>query len=287
MPFDFPWNDRAGRFSTFKAVAFFLALLPALWIVWDAATGQLGSRPMTEAIHRSGDWAVRLLLVTLAITPLRRIAGWNRLIILRRMLGLFAFAYALAHLVLYAADQSWNLGRVASEIALRFYLTIGFVVLLGLGLLAATSTDKAIRRLGRRWQQLHRLIYPLTALALFHYFLQSKINASDATLVMGFFLLLMGWRAAHALRFSLRKAHVLAVIAILSLLGTIALEAAWYGLATGLPWLRVLAANWSLVMWPRPSFWVLLVGLAFVALSFDRTPNLLSNFVSRRDVLKL
>jgi len=263
---DFPWNDRAGRFSTLYALAFLLTITPALWLAWDAATGMLGPRPVTEAIHRTGDWAVRLLLLSLLLTPLRRITGWSRWVLVRRMIGLSVFFYALAHLVLYALDQSWNIGRVASEIVLRPYLTIGFVALLGLAVLAATSTDRAIRRLGRRWGMLHRIVYLIGVLSLLHFFLQSKINATQAALMMGFFLLLMGWRLAHKVGGRLDRPGALLLVALLAAPLTAGLEALWYGLATSVPWMRVLEANWSLAMWPRPSFWVLAVGLVAMVL---------------------
>ena len=259
---DYPWNDRAGRFSALRAATFALVLAPALWLAAEAATGGLGAKPVTEAIHQTGLWTVRLLLITLAITPLRRITGWNRWIIVRRMLGLAAFAYALGHLTLYVADQGWNLGHAASEIVLRPYLTIGFAAVAGLAVLAATSTDRAIRRMGRRWRQLHRIVYVLVAMGVLHFFLQSKIDASEATLMMGFWLLAMGWRGAHSAGWSLADPRTLAAVALVAALATAGLEAVWYGVATGVPWRLVLEANLMLTPWPRPAWWVLGVGLA-------------------------
>ncbi|SMF18317.1 sulfoxide reductase heme-binding subunit YedZ [Tistlia consotensis] len=267
---DFPWNDRAGRFSTVRGAAFALALAPACWLAFEAATGGLGAKPLTEATHQTGLWTIRLLLVTLALTPLRRITGWNRCIVARRLLGLSVFAYAVGHLALYVADQGWDLGQAASEIALRFYLTVGFVALVGLALLAATSTDAAIRRLGRRWQQLHRTVYALAALGVLHFFLQSKIDASEATLMMGFWLLLMGWRAAQRAGAPLGAPRTLTVVALAAGLATAGLEALWYGLATGIPWRLVLAANLTLTPWPRPAWWVLGAGLAAALLPLAR-----------------
>ena len=258
---DYPWNDRAGRFSVLRVAALSLAVVPALWIAVDAATGGLGAKPLDEATHRTGHWAVRLLLITLAVTPLRRITGWNRLIIVRRMLGLAAFAYGLGHLTLYLADQNWDLWRAVVEIAVRPYLTIGFVALAGLAVLAATSTDAAIRRLGRRWNQLHRIVYALAGLAVLHFFLQSKINATEATLMMGFLLLLMGLRLAHRAGHPLGAPRTLIVVALASGIGTAGLEALWYGVATGVPWRSVVESNLMLTPWPRPAWWVLGVGL--------------------------
>lgn len=270
MLMDMPWNDRAGRVSTLRIAALVLILAPALVLAIDAATGGLGAKPLTEAIHRTGDWAVRLLLVTLAVTPLRRITGWGRLVIVRRLLGLAAFGYALAHLTLYAADQNWNPVRVATEIVSRIYLTVGFVTLAGLAVLAATSTDAAIRRMGPRWHKLHQLAYGLTALAILHFFMQSKIDASEAALMMGFWLLLMGLRVAHRLGRSLTSPLTLAAVAVLATLATALLEAVWYGVATRVPWQAILSANLSLDPAPRPAFWVLVVGLAVAALPLRR-----------------
>ena len=136
----FPWNDRAGRLSPLKLATFVLLLMPGLYLAGAFYADALGAKPVTAAIHDSGKWAVRILLFTLAVSPMRRIADWPRLILIRRMLGLAVLAYALIHLGLYIADQNFKLGAVASEIALRLYLTIGFVALVGLVVLGATST---------------------------------------------------------------------------------------------------------------------------------------------------
>ena len=271
----YPWNDRAGRFSWLRMAAFTLAVAPALWIAFDAATGGLGAKPLTETIHRTGHWAVRFLLISLALTPIRHITGWNRVITVRRMLGLTAFTYAIVHLALFIPDQGWKLGHVASEIVLRPYLTIGFVALLGLAALAATSTDAMIRRLGSRWQTLHRIVYGLVALGLLHFFMQSKINATEAALMTGFWMLLMGWRLAHRMGASLKSPRILAVVALSAALATALTEALWYGTATGVPWRAVFEANLMPTPWPRPAVITLVVGLVTVPLPlakplFDR-----------------
>src|SRR4029077_8050886 len=114
---------------------------------------------VTEMIHLTGKWTIRFLLLSLLITPLMRGARYPKFVVVRRMVGVAAFAYATAHLGLYIVDQHYDLLHVASEIAQRFYLTIGFVAWLGLATLAATSTDAMIRRLGARWSALHKLVY--------------------------------------------------------------------------------------------------------------------------------
>lgn len=265
-----PWNDRAGRFSPLKAAVLAGCCLPGVLLVVSALQGTLGPRPFTEAIHTTGDWAIRFLVASLAVTPLRRIANWPKLILVRRMLGLTALAYVLAHLVLYAFDQKLDLMRVASEIALRFYLTIGFVALLGLVALGATSTDAMIRRLGRNWQRLHKAVYAIAALALLHFFIQTKADVYQATLVAGLFTLLMLYRLAHWRALQIASPAVLAALAALAGLATAAIEYAWYGLATGIPPGRVLAANLQFSFSIRPAWWVLAVGLCIAVLAWAR-----------------
>src|SRR4051812_2265151 len=150
MPF---LRERSGRWSPVKSVAFAASILPAIWIAYQAATGDLGARPVTEAIHQAGDWALRFLFVTLAITPAQRILHYPRIILARRTLGVASAGYALLHLSLYVLDQHFDLFKVASEIVLRIYLLIGAVALAGLITLASTSTDAAISRrpMLQRW----------------------------------------------------------------------------------------------------------------------------------------
>jgi sulfoxide reductase heme-binding subunit YedZ len=265
-----PWNDRTGRFSPLKAIVLACLILPALSIVWGLATGALGPRPITEAIHQTGNWAIRFLVLSLAVTPLRRIADWPKLILVRRMIGLSALFYALAHFGLYVADQNLDLAKVASEIALRIYLTIGFVALLGLVILGATSTDAAIRRLGANWNRLHRIVYGIGILATLHFFMQTKADVYQATLISGLFALLMIYRLLHRRGFSLKSPIVIASAAIGAALTTVALEYAWYALATGIPPSRVLAANLQFAFSIRPAWWVLVVGMAVAAVPLLR-----------------
>ncbi|HMR31359.1 MAG TPA: protein-methionine-sulfoxide reductase heme-binding subunit MsrQ [Geminicoccaceae bacterium] len=257
----FPWLDRSGRFSPLKAATLAGVMAPALWIAWQAWTHQLGANPLTEAIHQSGTWVVRLLLVTLAITPLRRIGGWPRLILVRRMVGVAAMAYALLHLGLYVASQSFSPIRVVSEIALRFYLTIGFVAVAILVALGATSLDAAIRRLGRRWNQLHRLVYLATALGIVHFFLQSKVDVSEPVVMAGFFFWLMAFRlldrAGGERPRPLRLTGLVLLVPVLTALA----EAAWYLGRNGVDPKMVLSANFSLALGPRPAVWVLIVAM--------------------------
>jgi sulfoxide reductase heme-binding subunit YedZ len=262
-----PWLDRAGRFSALKFAVFAATLLPAIWLAQAAATSALGAKPVTAAIHESGDWAIRFLLLSLFVTPVRRITGWVRVIPVRRLLGLAALAYALLHLVLYAMDLNWDLLRVGSEIVLRIYLTIGFVALVAMAMLGATSTDAAIQRLGKRWNRLHQLSYGIALLGVLHFFMQSKVNASEAALMAGLFLLLMAYRLVHALGFRVGSPLLLGGLAVAVALATAGVEYAWYAIATTVPAARVFSAN---LMFPdliRPAWWVLFSGLGVALLA--------------------
>lgn len=265
-----PWRDRAGRLSGLKLATFLFALAPGLWLAASYGLDSLGPKPITALTHATGDWAVRFLLLSLAVTPLRRIANYPKLILVRRMLGLTVLAYAVIHLCLYVVDQNFILTKVVSEIAQRFYLTIGFVALVGLAVLGATSTDGMIRRLGKAWPRLHKLVYAITALGLFHYFLQTKIDVSAPVFWTGLFLVLMGWRLMQ--RFKLpTNPLTLTALALAAAIVTAGVEAAWYGLKSGVPASAVLGANLDFSYSVRPMWWVLGYGMLLPLLNLVRT----------------
>lgn len=269
-PMNVPWRDRHGRFLPFKAAVLAALFVPGLLYGYWLATDQLGGRPVMEAIHGTGLWAIRLFLISLAVTPFARALDWNGLLLVRRNIGVASACYAVAHLSLYVVDENFKLGTVVSEIALRFYLTIGFAALLVLLALAWTSTDGWVKRLGRNWKRLHRLAYPFAPVALLHYFIQSKLNVSEPVFVSGLFLWLMLWRIVPETWW--RKAGVAVTatlygaLAVLSAALTVGLEFAWYGLATRVDPLRVLAANETIARGLRPAHWVLVVALAAMLL---------------------
>lgn len=262
-----PIRDHAGRFAPLKLMALIGICLPALWLLAQAEMGLLGARPVDGALDFTGRWALRLFWLALLVTPARTLFRWPRVLLLRRMVGVAGFAYLALHFSLYAVDQKLAVARIAAEIALRIYLTIGFVALLGYAMLAITSTDGWQRRLGRRWGALHRLVHPLALLGLTHFAMQSKLDVAEASLMLG--LLLWLW----AVRFLGRRAGPgwLLALAPLVALGAVLGEAAWHGLMTGVDPERVLRANLLFFNGTmRPGWWVLLAGLLAALISFLR-----------------
>ncbi|WP_425069194.1 sulfite oxidase heme-binding subunit YedZ [Reyranella sp.] len=238
--------------------------LPALDLAWRWYSGDLDPRPVTLATHATGDWAVAFLLVSLALTPARAVFDWSPLIHIRRRVGVAAALYATAHLLIYVLDQKWNLIVVATEIVKRFYLTIGFVALLALVALAITSTNGWQKRLKRNWKRLHWLVYPAVALALLHFFIQSKVKIGEAAFAAGLFVWLMLWRVLPVrLRTSFAGLFLLAAAATLITAG---FEASWYGLVNKIDPMRVLAANLDPELVPRPAQKVLAVSLLAIVL---------------------
>ncbi len=150
-------------------IVWVLCLAPLAWLVYRALTGGLSPNPIDDITDETGQWALRLLLASLAVTPLRRLTGWNGIITWRRLLGLFAFFYVCLHLTTYVVlDQFFDVQAIAADIAKRRYITVGAAGFLLLLPLAITSTTGWIRRLGRRWAQLHRLVYVAAACGVVH-----------------------------------------------------------------------------------------------------------------------
>lgn len=161
--------DHGLRFVA-KPLLFVACLVPLGLLVLGGLQGDLGANPLERVTHVTGDWGLRLLLITLAITPLRRLSGWTRLLRLRRMLGLFAFFYVSLHFLTWVwLDQELVWSAIVADIAKRPYVTVGFSAWLLLVPLAATSTRGIMRRLGRNWQRLHRLVYGAAVLGVLHY----------------------------------------------------------------------------------------------------------------------
>jgi sulfoxide reductase heme-binding subunit YedZ len=179
-----------------KAALFALCLVPLARLVVFAVTGQLGANPIEFVIRSLGTWALTWLLVTLSVTPLRRLTGWNGLIRMRRMLGLFAFFYACLHFLAYVGlDQFFDLRAILADIVKRPYITIGVTCLLLLVPLAVTSTNAMQRRLGgRRWQRLHRLVYAIAVGGVVHYYWLVKKDVTQPVIYAVLLGLLLGMR---------------------------------------------------------------------------------------------
>lgn len=181
-----------------KPLVFGLGLLPLAWLAagilqWPGA--DLGANPVEKVQDTLGIWGLRFLLLTLAVTPLRVLFGWPRLQAFRRMLGLFGFAYIALHFLWYLfVDQAFDWRQLLVDVAKRPYVTVGFTALLLLVPLAWTSTNRAMRRMGRRWQQLHRLVYPAVVLGCVHFWWQVKADVREPLVYAAIAAALLAWR---------------------------------------------------------------------------------------------
>jgi len=179
-----------------KPLVFILSLAPAIWIATLVFTGQAGANPV-EALNRFlGDWALRFLLLVLAITPLRKLTGWNQLARFRRMIGLYAFFYAALHVTSYVVlDQFFDWQTIWADIVKRTYITVGMACILMLLPLAITSTNGMIKRLGgKRWKALHTLVYPAGIAACLHYFMMVKADIREPLIYGAILAVLLGYR---------------------------------------------------------------------------------------------
>lgn len=187
-----------------KPLVFLACLLPLAWLVVGAADNRLGANPAEALIRGSGDWTLRLLCVTLAVTPLRQWTGWHALARLRRMLGLYTFFYAALHFLCYAwLDMGLVLADIVRDIAKRPFILVGTAALLLLVPLAATSADRAVRALGAaRWRALHRAVYAVAGLALLHFFWMraGKSDFAEVGVYAAILGGLLGWRLWRRVR---------------------------------------------------------------------------------------
>jgi len=194
-------STRALKFAVFLA-----CLVPLAALVFRAATGDLGVNPIETITLSTGRWTLRLLLVTLAVTPLRRLLQWNEVIRVRRMLGLFAFAYAVLHLSTYVVlDQFFDWRTIVEDVTKRPFIMAGAGAFLLLVPLAATSTTAAIRRLGRHWARLHMLIYPAAALGVLHFIWKVKSDYRSPTRYAIVLAVLLAFRMLWTLRARARR----------------------------------------------------------------------------------
>ena len=191
-----------------KVVLWVAALAPGAWLFAGVFMGWLGANPIEKLTRVSGLTALILLLVTLAVTPVRRLTGWNPVIRLRRPLGLFAFFYAAAHFtVWFAVDMLFDLGLMIADVAERPYITVGFTAFRVLLPLAVTSTKGWIRRLGKRWSLMHRGIYLATALGVVHFYWLVKADTRLPLLLAAIFVVLILLRAPTFLEARAKRAR--------------------------------------------------------------------------------
>lgn len=181
---------------------FLACLAPLALVVGDTlgVTGKLGANPIEEILDRFGNWGLRFVMITLAVTPLRRLTGWNWLTRFRRMLGLFTFFYVFLHFLTWLVlDQGLLLAAVVEDIVKRPFITIGMIALLLLLALAITSTNGMRRRLGRRWQTLHNSVYVIAILGVWHFWWQVKLDSAEPLVYAAILALLLGYRVAVTL----------------------------------------------------------------------------------------
>jgi sulfoxide reductase heme-binding subunit YedZ len=188
-PAGFRLPERVG-----KPLVFLLCLMPAAWLAWRTYRGDF-TFPIEELELETGRWTLRMLAITLAITPARRLFGWNALIKYRRMLGLFVFSYATVHILFYLAlDMGFSMRFIVEDVLEHKYITIGMLAYLSLIPLAITSTKGWIRRLGKRWQKLHRLVYFAAVAGTVHYLWAVKKDTFLPLVYLAIFVVLLGYR---------------------------------------------------------------------------------------------
>ena len=187
----------------YKPLVFIASLAPFLLLLargFGIYGESLGADPVKTTLHVLGKTALNLLMITLMVTPVRQLTGFTHVLRIRRMLGLFAFFYVSLHFLLYISYQGFDLGEIIKDVVKRPYITIGFLALLMLIPLAITSTNKMMRRLGRRWQKLHRLVYVIAILGVWHYYWQTKRDVTEPLIYAGILAILLGYRVVHSWR---------------------------------------------------------------------------------------
>jgi len=178
-----------------KPLLFLILLLPFAWLLYAVFTENLGANPVEYLLHELGAWSLRFILLTLLMTPLRRFSGWSWPLKVRRMIGLFAFFYVCLHLLVYAGlDLEFNWPFLTEDVLERPYITIGFLAWLLLIPLAVTSNRVMIRKLGKRWKSLHKLVYLVASLGIIHFFWLVKKDLREPLIYLAIFIVLMLFR---------------------------------------------------------------------------------------------
>ena len=265
------WQDRRGHFSSLRAITLLALLAPAFFALYYTATSNWGPRPFDAVTHFSGLWGVRILVATLLVTPFRRLGRCPKLVDVRRMMGVACFCYLVFHVSLYVVDQAFDIVTVITEIALRIYLTIGFVAFTGITALAMTSNDYMVRRMGgMRWRKLHWLMHPIVILGVIHYFLQAKLEMFQPTVMAGVVAWAFVYRLAHwKLARSFKGPYGELPLWFIGLLGlvittlTFLIEAVAFWWGFGVSPLLVLQQDFSFEAGIRPGWYVLMAGVIF------------------------
>jgi sulfoxide reductase heme-binding subunit YedZ len=189
---------RPSASSAIKPITFVLSCLPAAWLLYSALTNNIGPNPIEYIIRYCGDWALRFLLIALAVTPLRILTNWSAVGRLRRMLGLFAFFYVCLHIIAYVGlDQFFNWSAIIADIVKRVYIMVGMASFVTLIPLAITSTNGMVKRLGaKRWRQLHRVVYFSTIAGIIHFLMMLKTGYVEPAIYGAILLVLLAIRAA-------------------------------------------------------------------------------------------
>ncbi len=263
-----PWFDRGGRFSPLRAATLAALFVPMVLVAVDVAGGRYDVRPIVELQRDTGLWTLRLLLITLAVTPLRQILVLPQLIVVRRLIGVGTFCYACVHLAAYLTLKGFDPGVVAGELRQFAPLPLGLCVFAILLALAVTSSDAMVRRLGgRRWQRLHRLAYAAIGVAILHAVLEMKLLIDQPAVIAGLLVWLMGYRVVLWRR-GVERATAVPTLAVLTLAAaalTMLGEAAYLHWRTHGSALLVLRADFTFVAGVRPGWYVLAAGLALTA----------------------
>ncbi len=265
------WRDRRGRVAPLRVIALLLLLVPAALMIQAYASNGVPPRVWNDLVHRTGYWALLFVLISLAITPIRRSGRFGGLLEVRRLIGVGAFVYATLHIALYITDEKFDLVKVALEIVKRLYLTIGLVAWLGLFALAITSNDTMVKKLGAAtWRRLHQITYVVAFLSLIHFFQQTKADFTLPATITGLF----GWLMVYRLvAWRIREPSTLVLfgmtllVAIATFLGEAFGIALWYKVSP----MSVLSTLFDFDLAIRPGWYVLGAGLAVCLLDLVRS----------------
>lgn len=265
----FPWLDRSGKLSFLKLFVFIGVFLPGLLLVYQLYFGLLSPYPEDAIIKESGLWAIRFLILTLAVSPIRAILGWPKLISVRRTLGIATFIYSLIHLLGWLVDIDFDWSLAGLEIYLRLYLLIGFIAFLMMIPLALTSLDSTIKKLGgKNWQRIHRFVYFIGVLSIFHfYLLLEKLSTPEAQVLVGIFIFIMSWRLLRLITTKI-SFIMLYSLSLISGILTMFVEILYYYFFTTLNASNLIwSANWTFDGGLRPGWIVMFIGLTLISIA--------------------